>query len=92
MRAKDMKSEPLKLRSLAGVRPRARDSGLALPLTSAPESSYSDFALIEPERVTVFYHAARLEIRDRAYRLIRHPTPSADSLRAALREMSRFHR
>jgi hypothetical protein len=39
MRAKDMKSEPLKLRSLAGVRPRALDSGLALPLTSAPESS-----------------------------------------------------
>ncbi len=55
-------------------------------------ASYRNFALIEPERVTVVYHAASYEIRDRNYRLVRNPTLPSDGLRAALREMSRFYR
>jgi membrane-anchored protein YejM (alkaline phosphatase superfamily) len=54
-------------------------------------ASYADYALIEPERVTIVYPAG-YEIRDRNYRLIEHPTLPRDSLRAALREMSRFYR
>jgi uncharacterized protein len=54
-------------------------------------ASYADYALIEPERVTIVYPAG-YEIRDRDYRLIEHPTLPRDSLRAALREMSRFYR
>jgi uncharacterized protein len=54
-------------------------------------ASYSDFALVEPDRVTVVLPAG-YEIRDHQYRLVPHPTLSRDSLRAALREMSRFFR
>ena len=54
-------------------------------------TSYSDFALIEPERVTVVYPAG-YEIRDQNYRLVPNPKLSRDVVRAALREMSRFYR
>jgi uncharacterized protein len=54
-------------------------------------ASYSEFALIEPERVTIVYPAS-YEIRDRAYRLVAHPALPRDGLRAAQQEMSRFFR
>ena len=54
-------------------------------------ASYSNFALIEPEQVTIV-HPAGYEIRDRHYRLIRSPMLPRDSLRAAMREMGRFYR
>ena len=54
-------------------------------------ASYRDFAVIEPTQVTVVIPAG-YEIRDRSYRLISNPTIPRDSLRAALREMSRFYR
>ena len=54
-------------------------------------TGYRDYALIEPEQVTVVYSAS-YEVRDRSYRLVVNPTLPRDSLRAALREMSRFYR
>ena len=54
-------------------------------------ASYSEFALIEPERVTIVYSAS-YEIRDRDYRLVPHPTLPREDLRAAQKEMSRFYR
>jgi membrane-anchored protein YejM (alkaline phosphatase superfamily) len=54
-------------------------------------ADYSDFALLEPDRVTVVLPAG-YEIRDRNYRLLPNPTLARDGLRAALREMSRFYR
>ena len=54
-------------------------------------ASYSEFALLEPERVTIVYPAS-YEIRDRDYRLVAHPTFPRDALRAAQQEMSRFYR
>jgi membrane-anchored protein YejM (alkaline phosphatase superfamily) len=54
-------------------------------------ASYADYALIEPERVTIVYPAG-YEIRDRDYRLVRHPTIPREVVRAALHEMSRFYR
>jgi membrane-anchored protein YejM (alkaline phosphatase superfamily) len=54
-------------------------------------ASYSELALIEPERVTIVYPAS-YEIRDRAYRLVAHPALPRDSLRAAQKEMNRFFR
>ena len=54
-------------------------------------ASYSEFALIEPERVTIVYSAS-YEIRDRDYRLVTHPTLPREDLRAAQKEMSRFYR
>jgi len=54
-------------------------------------ASYSEFALIEPERVTIVFPAG-YEIRDRDYRLVAHPTLPRDGLRDAQKEMSRFYR
>ena len=54
-------------------------------------ASYADFALIEPDRVTIV-HPAGYEIRDRSYRLVPNPTLPRDVVRSALREMSRFYR
>jgi uncharacterized protein len=54
-------------------------------------ASYDDYALIEPERVTIV-HPAGYEIRDRDYRLAGYPTIPRDVARAALHEMSRFYR
>jgi len=54
-------------------------------------ASYSDYALIEPDRVTVVFPAG-YEIRDRNYRLVPNPTLPRAGLRAALHEMSRFYR
>lgn len=54
-------------------------------------ASYSDFAVVEPDRVTVVLPAG-YEMRDQSYRLIQNPTLPRDALRAAMREMSRFYR
>jgi membrane-anchored protein YejM (alkaline phosphatase superfamily) len=54
-------------------------------------ADYTNYALGEPEQVTVVLSRG-YEIRDRNYHLVRHPTVPHDSLRAALREMSRFYR
>jgi uncharacterized protein len=53
--------------------------------------SYSEFALLEPDRVTVVY-STTYEIRDTRYHLIPNPRLRRDVLRAALHEMSRFYR
>jgi len=54
-------------------------------------TDYTDYALVEPDRVTVVLQDA-YEVRDRNYRLVPHPTLPRDGLRAALREMSRFYK
>lgn len=54
--------------------------------------SYSDFALIEPDRITIAYPSGYYEFRDRDYRLVARPQDGEGALRAALREMSRFYR
>ena len=54
-------------------------------------ASHNDFALIEPDRVTIAYPAG-YEIRDRNYRLVQKPKIPHDALRAALQEMRRFYR
>jgi membrane-anchored protein YejM (alkaline phosphatase superfamily) len=54
-------------------------------------ASYADFALIEPDRVTVVFPSG-YEIRDRNYRLLPNSTLPRDGLRAAMHEMGRFYR
>lgn len=54
-------------------------------------ASYNEFALLEPDRVTIVYPAS-YEIRDRDYRLMRNPTPPREALLGAQKEMSRFYR
>ena len=50
-----------------------------------------DFAVIEPDRVTVVSPFG-YEVRDAEYRLLPRATLLRAELRAALREMSRFYR
>jgi hypothetical protein len=54
-------------------------------------ASHLDFALIEPDRVTIV-RPNGYEIRDRGYRLVQNPELPNASLRAALQEMRRFYR
>lgn len=53
--------------------------------------SRTDYALIQPGRVTVIYPSG-FEVRDADYRLVPAPAVSSNELRAAFREMSRFYR
>jgi hypothetical protein len=55
-------------------------------------ASYDDFALVEPDRVTVVGRTGYYEIRDGDYRLVPGARVRADVLGAAVREMSRFYR
>jgi uncharacterized protein len=50
-----------------------------------------NFALVEPERVTIVWPTA-YEIRDGSYRLIPDAALPRERLRAALEEMRRFYR
>ena len=54
-------------------------------------ASYREFAVVEPERVTVVFPAG-FEVRGPGYRLARTQTPPREALRAAMQEMSRFYR
>jgi membrane-anchored protein YejM (alkaline phosphatase superfamily) len=54
-------------------------------------ASYTHFALVEPDQVTIVSPTS-YEIRDRNYRLIPNPTLPRDHLRAAMHEMRRFYR
>lgn len=54
-------------------------------------ASYREYAVVEPERVTVVFPAG-YEVRGRDYQLARTQTPPRDALRAAMLEMSRFYR
>jgi len=54
-------------------------------------ASYEDWALIEPDRITVVFPSG-YEIRDGNYKLVPHPTLPRDLVRAAMHEMSRFYR
>ena len=54
-------------------------------------ASHLDFALIEPEQVTIIRQNG-YEIRDQGYRLLQNPKVPQESLSAALHEMRRFYR
>jgi len=54
-------------------------------------ASYEDWALIEPDRITVVFPSG-YEIRDGNYKLVPHPTLPRGLVRAAMHEMSRFYR
>jgi len=54
-------------------------------------ASYWDYAVVEPERVTVVFKAG-YEVRGPDYRLAESQVPPRDALRAAMLEMSRFYR
>ncbi len=54
-------------------------------------ASYREYAVVEPERVTVVFPAG-YEVRGQDYRLAPSQRPPREALRAAMLEMSRFYR
>jgi uncharacterized protein len=54
-------------------------------------ASHLDFALVEPERVTIIRQNG-YEIRDKDYRLLQNPKLPQETLPAAMQEMRRFYR
>jgi membrane-anchored protein YejM (alkaline phosphatase superfamily) len=54
-------------------------------------SSYTNFAIVEPDEITVS-HGTYYEVRDHRYRLLAKPGFDSDLLAAAIRETGRFFR
>jgi len=54
--------------------------------------SYYNYAVLEPDQVTVTYPDGRFEVRDRDYRIVGQPVVHGDVLEEALIENSRFYR
>jgi len=54
--------------------------------------SYYNYAVLEPEQVTVTFPNGMYEVRDNDYRLLEHPQFNADVLEAVMRENTRFHK
>lgn len=54
--------------------------------------SYFNYAVVEPEQVTVTFPNGRYEVRDRAYRLLDSPRFDGAVLEAVMRDNTRFVR
>ena len=54
--------------------------------------SYYNYAVLEPEQVTVTFPNGMYEVRDNNYRLLDTPQFNADVLEAVMRENTRFHK
>lgn len=54
--------------------------------------SYYNYAVLEPEQVTVTFPNGMYEVRDENYRLLDHPQFNGDVLEAVMRENTRFHK
>jgi membrane-anchored protein YejM (alkaline phosphatase superfamily) len=52
--------------------------------------SYYNYAVVEPDQVTVTFPNGRYEVRDRDYRLLEQPRFDAEVLEAVMRENTRF--
>ncbi|MFQ5995262.1 MAG: DUF3413 domain-containing protein [Acidiferrobacterales bacterium] len=54
--------------------------------------SYHNFAVIEPEQITITYPGGYFEIRDQNYALLKQPQINRAMVTAAIKEMGRFYR
>ncbi len=54
--------------------------------------SYYNYAVLEPEQVTVTFPNGTYEVRDNHYRLLDSPEFNADVMEAVMRENMRFHK
>jgi membrane-anchored protein YejM (alkaline phosphatase superfamily) len=54
--------------------------------------SYYNYALLEPDQITITYPDGHFEVRDRDYQIARRPQFRGAVLEAAARENSRFYR
>jgi membrane-anchored protein YejM (alkaline phosphatase superfamily) len=88
---------PTLMSDVLGCRNPPRDYSSGHNLFSGDEwdwliaGSYHNFAVVEPDRVTISYPGGYVEVRDAAYRLTVKADLSAQTLGAALHEMGRFN-
>ena len=54
--------------------------------------SYYNYAVLEPEQITVTFPNGMYEVRDNDYRLMNEPRFNSDVLEAVMRENTRFHK
>ncbi len=54
--------------------------------------SYYNYAVLEPDQVTVTFPNGTYEVRDNNYRLLDDPKLNSDILEAVMRENTRFHK
>lgn len=54
--------------------------------------SYYNYAVLEPEQITVTFPNGMYEVRDNNYRLLDHPHFNAEVLEAVMHENTRFHK
>ena len=54
--------------------------------------SYYNYAVLEPEQITVTYPNGRFEVRDWDYKISTEPVISGDLLESVARENARFYR
>jgi len=54
--------------------------------------SYYNYAVLEPDQVTVTFPNGMYEVRDKDYRLLDDPVFNADALESVMRENTRFHK
>lgn len=53
--------------------------------------SYYNYAVVEPQQVTITFPGGRYEVRDQNYRLIRKPVIHSEVLEAVMRENGQFY-
>jgi membrane-anchored protein YejM (alkaline phosphatase superfamily) len=54
--------------------------------------SYDNYAVLEPEQITVTFPNGMYEVRDSNYRLLDNPQFNGKVLEAVMRENTRFHK
>jgi len=54
--------------------------------------SYYNYAVLEPDQITVTFPNGTYEVRDNDYRLLDDPVFNAEALEAVMRENTRFHK
>jgi membrane-anchored protein YejM (alkaline phosphatase superfamily) len=89
---------PTLLRHLLGCSNPASDYASGQDLLEAPQwdwliaGSYYNYAVLEPQQVTVTFPNGTYEVRDNNYRLLEQPQFNGDVLEAVMRENTRFHK
>ena len=89
---------PTLIRRMLGCSNESSDYASGNDLYDGPEwdwmiaGSYYNYAVLEPDQVTVTFPNGMYEVRDMDYRLLEHPKFNAEVLEAVMRENTRFHK
>jgi membrane-anchored protein YejM (alkaline phosphatase superfamily) len=89
---------PTLMRRLLGCSNDGSDYSSGHDLYDGPQwdwliaGSYYNYAVLEPEQVTITFPNGTFEIRDNDYRLLESPQFNSDVLESVMRENTRFHK